>query len=54
MSEDIVLKPEGLTKHYGGVHALKTRISTSKGRARRDHGRQRGGQIHLCAPDHRR
>ncbi len=52
---DIVLKTEGLTKYYGGVHALEERrLRDPQRRARRHHGRQRRRQVHLRAPDHRR
>ena len=48
-------KTEGLTKHYGGVHALEDcQLRAPQGRARRHHGRQRRRQVDLRAPDHRR
>jgi fructose transport system ATP-binding protein len=51
---DIVLKTENLTKHYGGVHALKARTLNCARRACRHHGRQWGRQIDLRAPNHGR
>ena len=53
MSEEIVLKTEDLTKHYGGVHALEgANFELKKRRARSYHGRQWCGQIHVCTPDY--
>ena len=36
---EVILRTEGLTKHYGGVHALAGReLRTPDGRACRHHG----------------
>ena len=54
-ARQVILKTEGLTKHYGGVHALEDcQLRAPQGRARRHHGRQRRRQVDLRAPDHRR
>ena len=51
---DIILETRGLTKHYGGVHALEdANFILHAGEHVADRGRQRRGQIHLRAPDHR-